>query len=44
LVEAQERGDWQAVVDATKALGLTPGDVSQAYAEALGWAAERATL
>ena len=41
LVEAQERGDWGAVVDAAAAVGTTPADVSPAYTEALGWAGER---
>jgi len=42
LVEAQERGDWQAVHDAAAAVGVGAGDVSVAYTEALTWAAERA--
>jgi EAL and modified HD-GYP domain-containing signal transduction protein len=41
LVEAQERGDWEAVVDASAAVGLTPSQVSTLYPEALGWAGER---
>jgi c-di-GMP phosphodiesterase len=41
LVEAQERGDWEAVVDASAAVGLTPSQVSTLYTEALGWAGER---
>ena len=41
LVEAQERGDWDAVVDAAAAVGVAEGEVSGAYAEALGWAGER---
>jgi EAL and modified HD-GYP domain-containing signal transduction protein len=41
LVEAQERGDWDAVVDAATAVGLTPPQVSGLYTEALTWAAER---
>ncbi|MBV9881236.1 MAG: HDOD domain-containing protein [Gemmatirosa sp.] len=41
LVEAQERGDWAAVDDAARAVGVTAGDVMVAYREALGWAGER---
>jgi c-di-GMP phosphodiesterase len=41
LVEAQERGDWDAVGDAAAAVGVAPVDVSAAFAEALGWAGER---
>jgi c-di-GMP-related signal transduction protein len=41
LVEAQERADWEAVVDASAAVGLTPSQVSALYTEALGWAGER---
>ena len=41
LVEAQERGDWDAVGDAAAAVGIAPVDVSTAYAEALAWAGER---
>ncbi|WP_158508621.1 EAL and HDOD domain-containing protein [Gemmatirosa kalamazoonensis] len=41
LVEAQERGDWQAVQDAAAAVGIGAGDVSKAYTEALAWAGER---
>lgn len=41
LVEAQERGDWAAVQDASAALGLSGAQVSASYTEALGWAAER---
>jgi c-di-GMP phosphodiesterase len=43
LVEAQERGDWQAVLDAAAAVGVSATDVSVAYTEALTWAAERAS-
>jgi EAL and modified HD-GYP domain-containing signal transduction protein len=43
LVEAQERGDWQAVADAAAAVGVSATDVSVAYTEALTWAAERAS-
>ena len=42
LVEAQERGDWQAVQDASAVVGVSATDVSVAYTEALAWAAERA--
>ncbi|MGZ8379657.1 MAG: EAL and HDOD domain-containing protein [Gemmatirosa sp.] len=41
LVEAQERGDWSAVLDASEAVGLTPAQVSSLYTEALLWAGER---
>jgi EAL and modified HD-GYP domain-containing signal transduction protein len=41
LAEAQERGDWQAVHDASAAVGLPAAHVSVLYTEALGWAAER---
>jgi c-di-GMP phosphodiesterase len=44
LVEAQERGDWDAVHDASDALGVNAADVSVWYAESLAWAAERASL
>jgi EAL and modified HD-GYP domain-containing signal transduction protein len=41
LVEAQERGDWVAVADASGALALSPSQVSGLYTEALTWAGER---
>ncbi len=41
LVEAQERGDWDAVVDAAAAVGVAEFEVSTAYAESLAWAGER---
>lgn len=41
LVEAQERGDWDAVTDAAAAVGVAPAAVSSGYTEALGWARER---
>ncbi|MDF1503746.1 EAL domain-containing protein [Roseisolibacter sp. H3M3-2] len=41
LVEAQERGDWSAVVDAAESVALTPAQVSGLYTEALAWAGER---
>ncbi len=41
LVEAQERGDWDAVGDASKAVGVTAAAVSTDYTEALGWARDR---
>jgi EAL and modified HD-GYP domain-containing signal transduction protein len=41
LIEAQERGDWDAVTDAAAAVGVAPPAVSTGYTEALGWARER---
>ena len=41
LVEAQERGDWDAVSDAAEAVGIAPAVVSACYTEALRWAGER---
>jgi EAL and modified HD-GYP domain-containing signal transduction protein len=41
LVEAQERGDWDAVVDAAAAVGVADFEVSASYAESLAWASER---
>jgi EAL and modified HD-GYP domain-containing signal transduction protein len=41
LVEAQERGDWDAVVDAAAAVGVDEFEVSASYAESLAWASER---
>ncbi len=41
LVEAQERGDWDAVADASAAIGIAAQAVSADYTEALGWARDR---
>ena len=41
LVEAQERGDWDAVADAAAAVGVASAAVTNDYADALGWARER---
>ncbi|GJG86546.1 hypothetical protein tb265_17270 [Gemmatimonadetes bacterium T265] len=41
LVEAQERGDWDAVGDAAAAVGVAPSVVSSDYTTALGWARDR---
>ena len=39
--EAQERGDWDAVGDAARAVGVAPAAVNSGYTEALAWARER---
>ncbi len=41
LIEAQERGDWEAVGDASAAIGVPAAAVSSGYTEALGWARDR---
>ena len=41
LIEAQERGDWDAVHDAAAAVGVSPNAVTSGYTEALSWAQDR---
>lgn len=41
LVEAFERGDWDAVRDASQSMGVDAAVVTEAYADALGWATAR---
>jgi EAL and modified HD-GYP domain-containing signal transduction protein len=41
LVEAQEKGDWQAVADAAAAVKIPAADMSLLYTEALTWAGAR---
>ncbi len=38
LVEAQERGDWDAATDACSAIGIAPRDAAETYRAAIVWA------